>query len=135
MTDGSRIAARLRAAVSQGCGFTPRVMVLDHGALKKAMDANPFDAAAADPRTLHLFFLERRPHRPDIESLNAVRTPSESFALKGSVLYLHTPDGFGRSTPSCTCCRMRPASSSLMAIGLFSVPRNPVTFGVDLMRW
>src|SRR6476661_5466691 len=44
-------------------------------------------------------------------------------------------DGFGRSMPSCTCCRMCCASVSLIGIGLLSVPRKPVTFGVFLIRW
>jgi hypothetical protein len=43
-------------------------------------------------------------------------------------------DAFGRSTPSCTWCRMRMASASEIGIGLFSAPRKPVTFGVFLMR-
>src|SRR5262249_51705453 len=42
--------------------------------------------------------------------------------------------GFGRSMPSCTWCRIRSASASEIGIGFFSVPRNPVTFGVFLMR-
>ena len=43
-------------------------------------------------------------------------------------------DAFGRSTPSCTWCRMRIASGSEIGIGLFSAPRKPVTFGVFLIR-
>src|SRR5262249_40957632 len=43
-------------------------------------------------------------------------------------------DGFGRSMPSCTWCMMRAASASEIGFGLLSAPRNPVTFGVFLMR-
>ena len=43
-------------------------------------------------------------------------------------------DAFGRSTPSCTWCRIRMASASEIGIGLFSAPRKPVTFGVFLIR-
>ena len=57
-----------------------------------------FREAAGNPKSVHLFFLARRPKSPDIESLNVVRKPSESFVLKGSVFYLHTPEGFGTSS-------------------------------------
>jgi uncharacterized protein (DUF1697 family) len=30
--------------------------------------------------------------------MNVFRTQSERFVLKGRVFYLHTPDGFGRSS-------------------------------------
>src|SRR5581483_10899862 len=35
-------------------------------------------------------------------------------------------EGLGRSTPSCTCWRMRCASASVIGIGLLSAPRKPV---------
>ena len=44
-------------------------------------------------------------------------------------------DGFGRSMPYCTWCKIRAASASEIGFGLLSAPRNPVTFGVFLMRW
>ena len=47
--------------------------------------------------------------------------------------HLEVIEGFGRSTPSVTWRRMRIASSSEIGIGLFSAPRNPVTFGVFLI--
>ena len=66
-------------------------------AAEKAAAANPFPQAAGNPASLHLFFLDAAPKNPDVKSLEALRTGSEAFALKGRVFYLYAPDGIGRS--------------------------------------
>ena len=97
MTDAARMATRIQNAVSAARGFEPRVLVLDRTELQRAMEANPFRDAIADPKSLHLFFLAELPKNPDIESLNGIKAKSESFALKGRIFYLHTPERFGTS--------------------------------------
>jgi uncharacterized protein (DUF1697 family) len=97
ISDASRLALRVRATVSAGCGFEPRVLLLGRDELRKAMAANPFPEATANPKSLHLFFLAERPKDPDLEALRGVQAKSESFLLRGKVFYLHTPEGFGRS--------------------------------------
>ena len=95
--DAARMAARVRQIISKERGFEPRVLVLEPRELEKAVASNPFSAAAAEPRTLHLYFLDQRPQSPDIEALNSAKAKSESFALKGRIFYLHAPGGFGIS--------------------------------------
>jgi uncharacterized protein (DUF1697 family) len=96
-TDAVSLAKRIRACIAEGCGFEPQVMLLDQKEFARAAAANPFEQASANPKSVHLFFLAERPQKPNLESLERVRTASEAFALKGRVLYLHTPDGFGTS--------------------------------------
>ena len=86
---------RIADAVSAAHGFRPRIILLSSEQLQQAVKANPFPEA--EPRSLHLFFLGRKPASPDLEGLNAVKADSESFVLTGEVLYLHAPDGIGRS--------------------------------------
>lgn len=93
----ARLAARIRRAVGERHGFEPGVHVLAPAELQRALAANPFPQAAAEPTTLHLFFLADAPWRPDFEALHAAKAARESFALAGRVFYLHTPDGFGKS--------------------------------------
>jgi uncharacterized protein (DUF1697 family) len=97
MSDASRMAARLRAAVMAGRGFEPTVVVLNRSELQRAIAANPFPQADSNPKSLHLFFLADRPRSPDLESMNAIKAKSEAFALKGRIFYLYTPEGFGTS--------------------------------------
>jgi uncharacterized protein (DUF1697 family) len=78
-------------------GFQPTVMVLAARDLAAAASGNPFPEGAAEPRSLHLFFLGEAPPAPDIAALNRLKAASEAFVLRDRVFYLHTPKGFGVS--------------------------------------
>lgn len=65
--------------------------------LEQAIKGNPFPEAEAAPNTLHLNFLDAIPAQPDLDALEKIRAPSERYLLQGDVLYLHAPDGIGRS--------------------------------------
>src|SRR6266699_6195197 len=93
----AELAKRIGEAISKSHGFHPKVLVLGVDELEKAAAANPFRKAEADPTSLHLFFLAGKPASSDLRALEAVKAPTESFALVGKVLYLHTPEGFGIS--------------------------------------
>jgi uncharacterized protein (DUF1697 family) len=97
MSDAGRLTKQITAAVSDSRGFEPLMLVLTRGELESAAAANPFPEADGSPTSVHLFFLAERPTKPDLQSLEALKAKSERFVLKGKVLYLHTPDGFGRS--------------------------------------
>ena len=97
VSDAARLAKQLAAAVSKSRGFEPRVLVLTRDELERAAAGNPFQEADQNPQSVHLFFLAERPKKPDLESLEALKTHTERFHLKGSSFYLYTPDGFGRS--------------------------------------
>jgi uncharacterized protein (DUF1697 family) len=96
-SEAAQLAKRLTAAVSKSHGFAPRVLLLTRTELERAAAANPFPGAADNPKSVHLFFLDEAPAKPDLKSLEALKTKTEAFALKGKVFYLHTPDGFGTS--------------------------------------
>jgi uncharacterized protein (DUF1697 family) len=97
-SDASRLAGRISRAIAADCGFEPFVLVLSREELAKAATANPYaKAAATAPKSVHLFFLETVPKTPDLAAMQKVKAASESFALDGRTLYLHTPDGFGIS--------------------------------------
>jgi uncharacterized protein (DUF1697 family) len=97
LSDAPRIANQLTHSVSRGHGFEPRVLVLTLDEIEHAAAGNPFPEAAEDPKSLHLFFLAEVPSKPDLKSFESLKTRNERFELKATTLYLHTPDGFGRS--------------------------------------
>jgi uncharacterized protein (DUF1697 family) len=97
ISDVALLEKRLSAAVSKSHGFEPRVLLLTHAELERAAAGNPFPAADENPKSVHLFFLDGVPKKPDLKSLEALKTKTEAFVLKGKVFYLHTPDGFGIS--------------------------------------
>lgn len=91
------LAAKISAAIEAQHGFAPQVLLLDAAELHRAMADNPYPEAEADPKSLHLFFLDGAPLHPDLKSLEALKADSERFKLAGKVFYLHAPEGFGRS--------------------------------------
>jgi uncharacterized protein (DUF1697 family) len=95
-TAGS-LTKRIGNAVQAIQGFRPRVIVLSAADLQEAAAANPFPKAQAEHKSLHLFFLAQSAASADVTSLSRIKTGKEAFVLKGKVLYLLTPDGFGTS--------------------------------------
>jgi uncharacterized protein (DUF1697 family) len=95
--DAAGLAKRLTAAVSKSHGFEPRVLLLTRDEIERAATGNPFPEGVENPKSLHLFFLAETPKKPDWKTFEAIKTRSERFELKGRILYLYTPDGFGTS--------------------------------------
>jgi uncharacterized protein (DUF1697 family) len=85
---------RIAQLILEEFGFAPQVIVITGDELAKAVRGNPFPGAHKDHKSLHLFFLSAKPANPDLESLSKLDAGREAFALKGSVFYLYTPDGF-----------------------------------------
>lgn len=91
------LAGRIATTIETHHGFRPRVLVLPAAGFREAMEANPFPEAESEPKTLHLYFLAGQPVDVDAPALEAVASPTERWKLGDHVLYLHTPDGLGRS--------------------------------------
>jgi uncharacterized protein (DUF1697 family) len=91
------LAARIAAAIERQFGFRPYVVLLEARELAQAVANNPFPEAEVNPTSLHLWFLEERPAAAGPAALESCRVASERFALRGKVLYLHAPEGFGTS--------------------------------------
>ena len=96
-TDTSRLAKDMTAKIAKSRGFAPHVLVLEAKEFKRAVAGNPFPEAAADHKSLHLFFLDSKPARATLKLLAGIKSESERFELRGNVFYLHAPDGIGRS--------------------------------------
>jgi len=95
--DTAQLARKIGAAIRKSYGFEPQVLLLDSAVLNKVIRENPYPEAEAVPNTLHVNFLAAIPPKPDLKALEKIRAESERFHLAGDVLYLHAPDGIGRS--------------------------------------
>jgi uncharacterized protein (DUF1697 family) len=71
------------------------VLLLKVSELEDAIENNPFKTL--EGKTLHFFFLESTPVKPDIDGLSNIKTNSEEFNLNKNIFYLYAPDGIGRS--------------------------------------
>ncbi len=93
----NRLTKKIIDAIESRFKFRPNVLLVTCAEFRSSVRSNPFPQAAENPKTLHFFFLESEPESPDVEGIAELASPTERFELIGSVFYLHTPDGFGRS--------------------------------------
>ncbi|MEQ1904358.1 MAG: DUF1697 domain-containing protein [Pirellulaceae bacterium] len=94
---GQSLSKRLSEAVEEEFGFRPSILLLSESDFRAAIANNPFAKAVKDPKTLHFFFLDSPPKSQDMKGFDKLALSTERYELIGSVFYLYTPDGFGRS--------------------------------------
>lgn len=92
-----KLVDRVATKIEKHHGFRPPILILRLDELRAAADLNPFPEATSEPKSLHLFFLEKVPARSDLSSLSKLKSASESYSLRQKTLYLHAPDGIARS--------------------------------------
>lgn len=105
------LAAGLETALARGLGVRVPTMVLTAQELRTAIAGNPY-AAEPDPRMVHLivFAAARTPEQCDrlaaLERTLAAEGSRDRAVCAGRVVYLHTPDGYGRSRLAVAACRL-----------------------------
>jgi uncharacterized protein (DUF1697 family) len=98
----AELAGGLEKAIEAELGVSCRVVVLTSAELAKAVADNPYPDEP-NPKLVHAFFLtgkasaEARTHVAQAQERAAAKGSRDEAAIVGQVLYLHTPDGFGRS--------------------------------------
>src|SRR5215831_12256769 len=89
------------AAVAQICkdrfDFTKAILAPTLEEWSALIDNNPFPRAVATPTCLHAAVLAAKPAAGAVSRLRGFAAAGEGIEVVGSVAYLHTPDGFGRS--------------------------------------
>jgi uncharacterized protein (DUF1697 family) len=95
--DAATLTKQIEAAFEKKWGVHSRIMVRDLAWFERLVRDNPYPQVAADPTKLHAYVLEREPTAEEIARLAEKCTGPESFEVKGDVLYLHAPDGLGKS--------------------------------------
>lgn len=92
-----KITAALEAGIAEEFGFPVAVVVRTHRELQHVITNNPFAAGGADPSALHAVFLGSAPTKASVAALDPDRSPPDEFAVRHAEVYLHCPNGFGRS--------------------------------------
>ena len=93
----SQLANQIRAEIKKRRGFDPHVLLLELEDMERVIQHNPFPEAETDPTALHAGFLATAPERPDLKTLESLKSDSERFRLIDRVFYLFAPEGVGRS--------------------------------------
>jgi uncharacterized protein (DUF1697 family) len=96
-SDAAALTKRIEAAFEKKWSFPSRVMVRDLEWFERLVNENPYPDVAADPTKLHVHALEREPNAAEVARLTEKCTGPERFEVRGDALYLHAPNGVGKS--------------------------------------
>jgi uncharacterized protein (DUF1697 family) len=125
-TDTAELAAEIEKAIEDRLGMTVGVIVLSSGDLAAIIDANPY-RDETDPKKLHAVVMNKKPSTDLMARIAAFPASGrDSVHNDGRTLYLHTPDGFGRSDLSARLMRLLGSPKS----GVVATARNWSTISV-----
>ena len=93
-----RVPYLVETAIAERYGFDAPVVTRTVAEIAAVVRANPYvDEAEANPKSVHVAFLEDRPAARAVSSLDPDRSPPDSFFLRGREIYLHLPNGAART--------------------------------------
>jgi uncharacterized protein (DUF1697 family) len=91
------IADTIAANIEKRFGFRIPVILRTAEQLRKTIRDNPYLAAEVDAKALHVYFLAASPNARAIAGLDPARSQTDAFQVRGQEIYLHLPNGMGRS--------------------------------------
>jgi uncharacterized protein (DUF1697 family) len=95
--DEQVLTAEIEAAIEQGAGFRPAVMLRSRSEMEAVVAANPLLSPEVNPARMLTVFLRERPPAEGIAKLEPERFPNEKFAVVGREMYVLYDDGMGNS--------------------------------------
>jgi uncharacterized protein (DUF1697 family) len=93
------VAARVAEIIERTFGLRVGVVARSSGDLVTIAARNPFltNTDDLDPATLHVAFLADHPTKAAVATLDPERSPPDAFAIDGREVFIHYPNGSGRS--------------------------------------
>jgi uncharacterized protein (DUF1697 family) len=131
-TDNAKLAAALESAIEDRFGIWSSVVVLTRDELAQVLAANPYPDEP-NPRMVHVVFLSTEPPRDLLmrisaaESAVAAKGSRDTVQAAGQALFLHTPDGFGRSELAQAVFKIITPPAKNKKHGLAATARNLAT--------
>ena len=92
-----KLIATIERRIRRDLGLTVTVLLRTKPQLAKVVAGNPFAKGVQDPTKLHVTFLAKTPNRSRARRLDAEHGEPGEFRVAGREIYLHCPNGYGRS--------------------------------------
>jgi len=109
-TDASKLADELQQAIAGQLSVDCGVVVITRDELQQVIDDNPFPAGD-NPKTVHAVFrraeltADERAKVAQAQERAKVKGCQDEAVIVGRTMFLHTPDGLGRSELSAQLAR------------------------------
>jgi uncharacterized protein (DUF1697 family) len=92
-----KVAAAIEDRIREDLGLGVTVLLRTDQELGDVIAANPFLAGGADPARLHATFLVDTPAPERLDHVAVPDSGPDEFAIVGREVYLHCPEGYGRT--------------------------------------
>jgi uncharacterized protein (DUF1697 family) len=93
----AELVRRIEEGIRARFGIDVDVVLCTKAELTRIVAGNPFAAGEPDPKRLHVTFLATGPGRGRIAALDGEQFEPDRFHVTRTVVYLHTPAGYGRT--------------------------------------
>ena len=97
----AEVAARIPAAIAKAIATRAKlqipVIVRSSAQLRGIAEKNPFLRRDVDTDKLQVVFLAGTPGKAAVAALDPKRSPPDEFIAQGAEIYLHCPNGYGRT--------------------------------------
>src|ERR1700722_15983387 len=91
------IGEAITANIEKRYGYRVPVILRTSAQLLKTIREHPFLKAGAEQKMLYMYFLADSPNAKAIGGLEPARSSPDAFHVRGQEIYLHLPNGMGRS--------------------------------------
>jgi len=96
--DYFEIAAIIEQAIEKKYDFQVPVLIRQAIDLKRTLENNPYaEMNGVDLKRVGVTFLEKHPTNENLLKLGEINFPPDEFIVDGLNIYLHCPEGFGKS--------------------------------------
>ena len=90
-----KLPGLIAGGIADRFGYRIPVLLRTAADLGETIGNNPFLQAGAPENWLHVLFLARQPDAGRVATLDPLRSPSDTFAVRGREIYLQCPNGAG----------------------------------------
>ena len=95
--DPAAVGEAIEEGMAGELGVDASALVRSRDELAAVVEANPFLGAGADPRTLYVTFFASQPDAGRLAEIEPAAFEPDRFHLAGREVYLHCPNGYGRT--------------------------------------
>ena len=95
--DAGALSDAIERRISRDLGLDITVVLRTRAQLARVAAGNPFAAGGSDVKKLLVTFLAETPSRARVRALDPSQFAPDDFRLVGKEVYLHCPDGYGRT--------------------------------------
>jgi uncharacterized protein (DUF1697 family) len=97
VASASKLTRAIEERIGSDLGLDVTVLLRTKAQLAEVAGGNPFDERTVDPATLHVTFLAEKPDPARVRALDPARGRPDEFRVVGREVYLHCPNGYGRT--------------------------------------